>query len=237
MAKAGAGGTGGPGAGGSAGSGIGDVLFSGGLAGDNGASSWGGGGGGAGSNANGAAGGDGAGAGTAGNYGGAGGNSAGGGGSSLSGGGAAQGAGGTGGTGAGGFVRLTYTTTSPPPSSNANLINSFTSPQVADVAGDDGDYWVQTGSEYLIQEYKKDWTNNTDSISIVWRGRTTLDTSISPVYLQIYNINSATWETLDIENMRPADVDFQMMGSQTSNVSNYYDSKFIVSFRIYQKVI
>lgn len=124
-----------------------------------------------------------------------------------------------------------------PPSTSADLSAAFTSPQYGDVAVDDGDYWIETGSQYVTAYYKKIWTNSTDSPSFTWRGRSTLSPQMSTVYLQIYNFNSSAWETLDTETSQPADTDFVMTGTQSANVSNYYNTRNIVAFRIYQKVI
>lgn len=102
---------------------------------------------------------------------------------------------------------------------------------------DDGDYFVQYGSEYVVQTYKKDWTNSTDTPVFTWKGRSTYDTRISPIIIQIFNTNSNVWETLATINTIPADVDTQITVTQSSNVGNYYDAKSIVAFRVYQKVI
>lgn len=66
-------------------------------------------------------------------------------------------------------------------------MNSFTIPQYSNATGDDGDYQIITGSQYLIKEFKQINKNNTDSINITWKGRTTVPTSVSPLILQIYN--------------------------------------------------
>lgn len=124
-----------------------------------------------------------------------------------------------------------------PPSTVTDLNEAFSSLQYGNVSADDGDYLIQTGSLYLTAYYKKIWTNTTDSPSFTWRGRSTLSPQISPVFLQIYNVSTSTWETLDTETLQPADRDFVMSGVQSTNTANYYDTRNIVSFRIYQKVI
>lgn len=240
-------------AGGSSGGGVGDVTRSGGNGGDSsgtGAGGAGGGGGAAGSLTNGGNGvSAGAGSATAGaggpsgaalgGRGGTGGSAAGVGNPGLTiGGGAGGGSqGAAGGVGANGMIRLTYTTTSPPPLTSTNLINSFTNAIYSDVAGDDGDYFIEYGSEYMIREYKYDWINNTDSPQFTWRGRSTVDTRVSPILIQIFNVNSSTWETLARETRVPADIDFSVTVTQTANVSNYYDSNNVVTFRSYQLVV
>lgn len=108
---------------------------------------------------------------------------------------------------------------------------------VESVGADDGDYFIQRGSEYTLQEFEKDWTNNTDSITFTWKGRTTQSTLTSPIIIQIYNVVSTLWETIGVINKVPADTDVQFTVNQTTNVANYYDSFQTVSFRVYQQVI
>lgn len=257
LAKAGSGGLqsgsgGSGGAGGLASGSIGDVTFDGGTGGADTAGNLGGGGGGGGAGdsspggvggvssvgTGGAAGRMGA---TTGGTGGAGAGSAGTGppGRAIGGGGggAATTSGGASGAGAAGMVQLTYTVTGVPPTTGVSVTNNFSNVNASDVDGDDGDYFIEYGSEYMIREYKKKWINNTDVPTFTWRGRSTVSTIVSPMLVQIYNQNSAAWETLAVANKVPADTDFSVTVSQTTNVSNYYDSNLIVTFRSYQLVV
>lgn len=89
----------------------------------------------------------------------------------------------------------------------------------------------------MARNYQRKNTNNTDTPAFTWRGRTTVSTLVSPMLIQIYNANSASWETLAVANKVPADTDFSVTVYQTSNISNYYDSSNTVTFRSYQLVI
>lgn len=248
----GAGSTGASGAGGSAGTNVGTVTQAGGGGGNGSAAlsdSGGGGGGGAGSQSPGTAGGAGTGsagaggAGGGGAYGGAGAS----GGSSAAGstpttilGGGGGGGGGlnfAGGNGAPGLVQLTYTVNTNPQSNSTDLAGSFNAVNYSNVSTDEGDYFIQNGSKYMVQEFKKKWTNNVDIPAFAIKTRSTSDTRLSPILVQIYNQNLTTWETLATINSVPADVEFNVNVSQTVNVSNYYDSNNIIAFRIYQRVI
>lgn len=119
----------------------------------------------------------------------------------------------------------------------ATYPSSFNILQYSNVSADDGGYFVEFGSEYMIRNYKRQNGNNTDSPTFTWKGRTTYDTRISPILIQIFNVNSSTWETLAVANKVPPDTDFYATVSQTTNASNYYDSTNTVTFRSYQKVI
>lgn len=123
------------------------------------------------------------------------------------------------------------------PTTGADLLNRNNYKQYSNELGDDGDYSIQYGSEYIISNYKRTNTNNTDVPSFTWRGRSTQSSVTSAMIMQIYNVNSAVWETKMIHNLDPADTDVSCTISQTTNISNYYDSSNIVTFRTYQQVI
>ena len=59
----------------------------------------------------------------------------------------------------------------------------------------------------------------------------------SPIYLQIYNKTSLTWETININNSEIANTDFYLTGTITSNLNNYFDDDYWISYRIYQEAI
>lgn len=158
-------------------------------------------------------------------------------GQAFGGGGGGSGAGTIGGTGAGGGIQLSYITNQNPQTTATSLISPFNAIQYGNVSVDDDDYFIERGSKYMIREYKKTWTNNTDKVTFTWKGRSTLSTLLSPMLMQIYNVNSATWETIANINTIPADTDFQVTATQSTNLSNYYDSNFVVAFRSYQQVI
>lgn len=142
-----------------------------------------------------------------------------------------------GGAGAGGLVQLTYTTNQNPQPDNNELINEFTNPNYGNVSVDDGDYFIETGSQYLIRQYINQHQNNTDNITFTWKGRSTVSPQASPILIQIFNVNSASWETKATQTLVPADTDFQVIITQTTNLSNYYDANNNVTFRSYQLVV
>lgn len=88
-----------------------------------------------------------------------------------------------------------------------------------------------------MSEFKYKHINNSDNILVTWKGRSTESTTVSPLLLQIYNNNSAAWETFVRETRIAADVDFVMQAKVTANVSNYYDSNNVIVARAYQQVI
>lgn len=115
--------------------------------------------------------------------------------------------------------------------------NDLTAAQVSNVTTDDGGYFIQRGSEFVALHFQRWSPSVADSINIMWKGRSTESSIVSPIYLQVYNITSAQWETVDYDNTKLGDTDYILWGSPASAVSNYYDSNNQVSCRIYQQVV
>ena len=88
---------------------------------------------------------------------------------------------------------------------------------------------------YGVFVWKDQHTTNANVIISTCILKTSIAPSISTVYLQIYNRNSDEWETLDSNNITIADTKFTLNGTQSSNLSYYYDEDYFVIHRIYQK--
>lgn len=82
--------------------------------------------------------------------------------------------------------------------------------------------------------FKANNTGNTDNIEITWDGRSSVAPAVSPVYLQLYNFSSSTWETIASNTTSPANTDFTMTYQQISNISQYYDPANWAAARVYQ---
>jgi len=57
---------------------------------------------------------------------------------------------------------------------------------------------------------------------------------VSTVYLQIYNHNTLSWDTIDSDNASPANADFDLEAN-VGDLTNYKDGSNIVSCRVYQQ--
>lgn len=104
------------------------------------------------------------------------------------------------------------------------------------MALDDDIYVEQTANgEYAIFEWKNQNNNDTDVIIVSWKGKSSRATSTSVAYLQIYNQTSDVWEELDSDNATAADTEFTLSGTQSTNLSDYYDASNWVACRVYQE--
>ena len=123
------------------------------------------------------------------------------------------------------------------PANDNNLTNTFSAQEYLDVENLDGRTSIQTSDgQYSVFLFKNKNTDQ-ESISTTWTGKSNLAPSSSTTYLQIYNRNSTTWETLDTDSTSSVDTNFTLTGTQTTNLSNYFDENYWISCRVYQQAI
>jgi hypothetical protein len=121
------------------------------------------------------------------------------------------------------------------PASDLSLTSLYSLAEYTKVATEDAIYVSQVAvNQYSIFEFKNKSTYNTDEIHVAWIGKTDIAPSTSTVYLQIYNRNSTTWETLASDSSSSANIPFTLVGAKTTSLSNYYDSGNWISCRVYQ---
>lgn len=122
------------------------------------------------------------------------------------------------------------------PTTDGHLATKYSASEVTDVDTDDNtrvDIDSVNGN-YLIHQFEVKNANDTDNITISWNGQTLIAPSLKTVYLQIYNYNTASWETLDSDNTTAKNTDFDLSGSITSNQTYYYDASNYARVRVYQ---
>jgi len=89
--------------------------------------------------------------------------------------------------------------------------------------------------EHTIHQFK-DFAGTTNSVSLEVECQSDLAPSSSTIYLQIYNRNSTTWETVDSNNTESANTDFILSGD-IADLTNYKDASNVISCRVYQEAI
>jgi hypothetical protein len=122
------------------------------------------------------------------------------------------------------------------PSNDNDLTTQYTEQEEEDVSVRDDTRVGQAGTlQYMIHQFKKFVGSQTYAL-IEAEVQSTLDPRYSTVYLQIYNRNSSTWETIDSNSTSDSDVDVEL-SAVVSDLTNYKDASKIVSCRIYQLAI
>jgi len=104
------------------------------------------------------------------------------------------------------------------------------------VESDNGVRVPVTGNDfYLAHQFRVINNSNKDVIKVKVNLQSTLAPSFSPIYLQIWNITTSSWQTLDSDSTSLADIDFNLTGIRSTNLDSYYDSDYEVAFRVYQE--
>ena len=87
-------------------------------------------------------------------------------------------------------------------------------------------------TEYAIHQFRN-YAGDYSTCTIVTELRSSRAPSSSTVYLQIYDYNSAAWETIDFDNTHAANTDFELTAHMTA-LENY-KSNGVITCRIYQE--
>lgn len=122
------------------------------------------------------------------------------------------------------------------PSGIADLANSFTPTQYAQVEDFDSVYMVMSagGTAVILMKYEHD--NDDDAVNVSWRGKSTLATSVNPMRLEVYNFDTSSWELKDADTTSAGDANIELTTSIGVDVENYYDANNKVVARVYQVV-
>jgi hypothetical protein len=122
------------------------------------------------------------------------------------------------------------------PTAVTDLATTYTPTETGYMSADDTNYSDLTGAgPYLIHQYKNVSTSTTAAINGTWIGRSTKAGSAGTITLQIYNHNTAGWETLASNTTVAANTDFTLAGTQSTNITNYISGGYI-TFRVYQAI-
>jgi hypothetical protein len=120
---------------------------------------------------------------------------------------------------------------------DSNLSTMFSEQDYTDVATDDDTFVNLEGIAQYFQLLFKEPNgneNNTDDFKITWKGKSSLAPSSSAVYLQIYNRTAESWTTLVSNSSANANTEFTLEDTVSTNLSDYYDTNYIISVRVYQ---
>jgi hypothetical protein len=123
------------------------------------------------------------------------------------------------------------------PTNDADLDTDYTEQDYIDVSTKNDVRVCQSGdsSSFIIHEFK-DFIGDQNTCNLECELRSTLAPSSSTVYLQVYNRNTTTWDTVDFDDSSAADTDF-VLETFMSDLTNYKDGNSVISSRIYQEVL
>lgn len=122
------------------------------------------------------------------------------------------------------------------PTDTNDLAISYTQQEETLVEKRDDTYVVQDGAgAFMIHQFKL-FVGSAPICQVEYEGKSTLPPSLSPVYLQLYNYSTNSWQTVDSNGTAEADEDFELE-EKVQNTTNYRDNDNVVTCRIYQQAI
>lgn len=123
------------------------------------------------------------------------------------------------------------------PTNTNDLSTIYTTLEENKVFANDNVYVDLTGvtGAYLMHLFKKTNDNREDNFDIRAVVKSSYAPSTKPVYLQIWNGTTLSWETIASNNSADANEKFSLDAFVTTNDSNYYDFGNQVAVRVYQQ--
>lgn len=86
--------------------------------------------------------------------------------------------------------------------------------------------------EYAVHQFRN-FVGGLTSMRVEWVGQSTQSAIVSPVYLQILNLNSGLWETIDFDDTTVEDTNITL-SANVSILTDYADASNVVTCRVYQ---
>jgi hypothetical protein len=90
-------------------------------------------------------------------------------------------------------------------------------------------------AEYAVHQFRHLFDNATSNIYISVTLQTDIDPSVSPVRLQLYNFNTASWETFDTDATTAINTNITLNADVTTNPGYYRNGLNWVYSRVYQQ--
>ena len=120
------------------------------------------------------------------------------------------------------------------PAGADDLTSSYTEQNYIDVSSINDVFVGQdTSYNYTIHQFKE-YCGNSDICTLTCVCKTNYLPSISPVYLQIFNINTSSWETVDTNNTANINTSFTL-SADIFGLNNYKDENTVMTCRVYQQ--
>jgi len=114
------------------------------------------------------------------------------------------------------------------------LENTYSAEEYTNVSSNNEVRVGQTGlSQFIVHEFKN-YVGNVSSCTLEWEGQTTLAPSSSIVKLQIYNLDTTTWDDVDTDNVSDANTDF-ILTNVVDISAHYRNPSNVISCRVWQE--
>jgi hypothetical protein len=119
------------------------------------------------------------------------------------------------------------------PTTTDELETVYSLSEEVSVASRDTSYVSEQGAgTYMLHQFKL-FVGAVPECQVEFQGKSTLAPSLSPVYLQLYNYSTSSWQTVDSNGTVIANEDFELE-EKITDTTNYRDASGIITARVYQ---
>ncbi len=123
------------------------------------------------------------------------------------------------------------------PTNFNDLPTPYSVAEVGLVENEDNGVVDQAGTqEYMMHQYKVKLPGDATSCGIEFAGESSLATTLSPAYLQLYNFLDQRWDTIDVNNTYPEDVTFELKKEKV-DFTKYRSAAADIYCRVWQLAI
>ena len=119
------------------------------------------------------------------------------------------------------------------PTTDTPLATDYTATDYSNVASANGVRVDLEADQYAIHQYRAQGSSQAP-FTATWTGQCARATTAATVYLQVFNRTSQTWVDIDSDNSTAANTDITLTATVSTNLADYYDSNYWLSFRVYQ---
>lgn len=116
---------------------------------------------------------------------------------------------------------------------DSDMDHTYTEQEEVDVETVDNIFVGQTGALVYMVHLFKTFVDTKNYCSIAWVGQSSLEPTLSTVYLQIYNYTTALWETIDSNSKASYDESFELE-DRITDLTDYKNASNVISCRVYQ---
>lgn len=121
------------------------------------------------------------------------------------------------------------------PVDNSRLANVYTRAQVTEADQDNAGYVdLSQNTRYGVHEFEYFVGLTPATFAVKWKGKSTRPASAGTVTMQLYNLNTSTWDTVATDSTTAAGTEMTLNANIASGYANYFDARGFIYARVYQ---
>jgi hypothetical protein len=117
------------------------------------------------------------------------------------------------------------------------LATLFTEAEYTTVSTNNEQYVEQNVTNTYATFLFKNQNPAQTEFTLLWNGQSSISPKVRAVYLQVWNVDGNTWDTLDEENNVDENIDFDLTATVDTDLDHYFNADGWIACRIYQRKV